>query len=238
VSFSNAGPPLIISKVTAGDAAAGKGPFKFHLECKDPNGAAIALSAADTDFTLAAGAEKRINTDMPDGSTCVASEVDSAGATTTVPTDTQGSSGDRTVVVKHGETHVITFTNTFVAQVKLIVSKVVVGNGTGPFTFHVACTGLPGGPAATLAPGDADFTLIAGQSRSIKAIPDGSTCTVTETDSRGATKTFTEASGTPNDGVVVIPNGDASVLVQVTNTFVTPTPPPQPPPIVAPRTVG
>ncbi|HZN15802.1 MAG TPA: DUF5979 domain-containing protein [Acidimicrobiales bacterium] len=234
VSFSNAGPPVIISKVTAGDAAAGKGPFKFHLECKDPSGAVIALSAADTDFTLAAGADHRINTDMPDGSTCIASEVDAGGATTTVPIDTSGADGDRTVITKHGETHVVTFTNTFIAQVKLIITKTVVGTGTGPFAFHVSCTGF------TLPAADADFTLAAGGTKSIKAIPDGSTCTVTEPDSKGATKAFSDTSGTTTDGVVLIPAGNASTTVAVTNTFVpAPTPPNAVAPIVIqPRTVG
>jgi hypothetical protein len=228
VTFSNAGPPLVISKTATGESA-GKGPFKFHLECKDPAGTAIALDAADADFTLNAGQDHPIKKDMADGSTCVVTEVDSGGATSVVPTDTSGASDDRTVTLKHGETQNVTFTNNFAPQIKLVVSKTVVGNGTGPFKFHLACTGV------TLPAADADFSLNGGESRSFKSIPDGSTCTLTETDSRGATRTFAESSGTPNDGVVVIPTNGAA-QVGVTNTFVTPAT--VQPRVIQPRTVG
>jgi hypothetical protein len=58
---------------------------------------------------------------------------------------------------------------------------------------------------------------------------------VTETDSRGATRTFSESSGTPNDGVVVIPTAGAA-QVGVTNTFVAPAA--VSPAVIQPRTVG
>jgi hypothetical protein len=64
------------------------------------------------------------------------------------------------------------------------------GGGTGPFTFQVAC------PGATLAPGDAQFTLdvVAGNGipnvhRLTSSVPVGTTCTVTETDRGGSTST-------------------------------------------------
>src|SRR5205807_5538070 len=141
---------------------------------------------ADADFTLNGGDVHSINKDMPDGSTCVVTEVDNGKATSTVPTDTSGSSSDATVIVTHGETQTVAFTNNFAAQVKLIVTKKVVGTGTGPFAFHVVCTGV------TLAATDADFTLNGGDSHSIKSIPAGTSCTVTETNSRGAARTFSE----------------------------------------------
>jgi hypothetical protein len=237
VTFSNAGPPVVISKVVSGESN-GKGPFKFHVDCSDANGA-IALSSADADFTLAGGADHTINQDLPDGATCVVTEVDNGKATSTVPTDTSGASNDRTVVVKHGETQTVAFTNNFAAQIKLVVTKTVVGTGSGPFAFHVTCTS--NGAAVTLAAGDADFTLNGGGSKSIAGIPDGSRCTVTETDARGGTRTYSEASGTANDGVVTIPV-DGSVTVGVTNTFtaaITPRTPSQvEATVVQPRTVG
>jgi hypothetical protein len=233
VVFSNAGPPLVIAKVATGDSA-GKGPFTFHLVCKDTAGATVALDAADTDFTLNGGEQHQIRRDIPDGSTCVVTETGNGQATSTVPTDTSGVGSDATVVVMHGETQAVTFTNNFVAPIKLIVSKTVVGNGSGPFAFHVVCT-APGGAAVALAAADADFSLIKDGSHGIKSIPNGSTCTVTETDSKGAVRTINDSSGTAGDGVVTIPV-DGAATVKVTNTFVAPIV--EPPIVVAPRTVG
>jgi hypothetical protein len=234
VTFSNAGPPLVISKIASG-ASGGKGPFKFHVECRDPAGATIALDAADADFTLAGGQTKAIAKDMPDGSTCTVTEVDKGGATTTSVADTSGvSTTDGVVAVVHLETQTVTFTNNFVEPIKLIVSKTVTGNGTGPFAFTVACTNV--GAPVTLGAGDASFTLNAGESHSIKNIPNGSTCTVTETDSKGASRSYSETSGTANDGIVTIPV-DGAATVAVTNTFVK-AEIIENPPVVAPRTVG
>jgi hypothetical protein len=248
VSFSNAGPPLVISKTATG-ASAGKGPFTFHLDCKDPAGVTVALSAADSDFTLAGGQSKQLKTDMPDGSTCVVTETNNGGATTTIATDTVGASNDRTVTVTHGQTQAVNFTNNFDPPIKLVITKTVVGTGTGPFTFHLQCfPSVAGGTPLVLPAGDADFTLSAGQSKSIANLPNNALCVVTETDARGAARTFQESSGTPNDGAVIIPVSGAA-QVGVTNTFPTPIVEPTvnasvipalpvAPVVVAPRTVG
>ncbi|MBA3655029.1 MAG: hypothetical protein H0W70_12645, partial [Actinobacteria bacterium] len=202
VSFSNAGPPLVVSKISTGDSA-GKGPFRFHMECKDPAGAAIALDPADSDFTLNSGGVHPLKKDIPDGSTCAITEVANGGATSTALADTSGAGNDGTVTVKHGETQVATFTNDFAPQIKLVVTKTVSGSGTGPFRIQVTCNNN-NAPVA-LGAGDNDFTLNAGESRSIKSIPNGAICTVTETDARGANRTYNESSGTANDGIVTIP---------------------------------
>ena len=255
VSFSNAGPPLVISKNTTGDDAAGKGPFDFTLSCTTPPPAnlAVPLSAADSSFTLAAGQEHRVNVDIPDGSSCVATETGTGGATTTSAADSAGDTTDRTVTVTHGVTQVISFTNTFVAPVRLIVSKTVVNPQTNPaataFAIHVQCfPSVAGGTPLTLAAGDADFTLAAGQSHGIKGIPVNALCVVTEPNPQGAARTFQEASGNANDGAVIIP-ANGAITVGVTNTFNPPEPPinvgpnvinplPVQPVVVQPRTVG
>jgi hypothetical protein len=236
ISFSNAGPPLVIGKVVTG-AGTGKGPFKFHVACTAPGGGAVALAAADADFSLAAGQIKAINQALPDGTTCLVTEVDNGGATQTGIGDTSGTSTDGSVVIRDLTTQAIAFTNNFVDPVKLIVSKTVTGTGTGPFAFTVTCTNN-GAPVA-LAAGDAQFTLIAGESKQIKGIPNGATCTVTETDSRGASRTYSETSGTANDGIVIIPV-DGAAQVTVTNAFVAVRPADivSNPPVIAPRTVG
>ena len=234
VTFSNAGPPLVITKLATGEAG-GKGPFSFHLDCTTPGGAAVALDPADADFTLASGDDHVITKDLPDGSVCKATENNSAGATSVVITDTQGATDDSTVTVQHLFTQVIAFNNNFAPQIKLLVAKKVSGTGSGPFAFHVACVNATGG-AVTLAAADADFTLNDGQSHGIKSLPDGSRCTVTETNSKGASVSYNDTTAPATDGVVVIPTGNAASTVTVTNTFVAPQPPPQTK--VQPRTVG
>jgi hypothetical protein len=235
VTFSNAGPPLVISKVETG-ATAGKGPYTFHLVCTDASGAAVALDPADADFTLDGGQQKLITKDIPDGSTCVVTEVDKGGATTTTVADTSGANtADGSVTIQHLTTQTVTFTNNFVEPIKLIVSKTVVGTGSGPFTFTVTCTN--NNAPVVLPPADASFTLNHGGSRSIKNIPNGAICTVTETPPAGASRTYNETSGTPNDGIVTIPV-DGAATVGVTNTFVPPAQPIVEPAVVAPRTVG
>ena len=142
------------------------------------------------------------------------------------------------MIVTHGETQVDRLHQQLRRRgSSSIVSKSVVGTGSGPFTFTVVVHGSTRSPSARA-------RAVHAQRRPEQVaspnIPDGSTCTVTETDSRGATRSYIETSGTPNDGVVVIPPGTASAVVGVTNTFVAP---PRPPDVVAPiaiqpRTVG
>lgn len=221
VTFSNAGPPLVITKLATGESN-GKGPFSFHLVCTDPGGGAVALAPADADFSLASGDDHVITKDLPDGSVCKATENNSAGATSTVVTDTQGAGDDATVTVQHLFTQVIAFTNNFAPQIKLLVAKKVSGTGSGPFAFHVACTNGTD-IAIPLAAADADFSLNDGQSHGIKSLPAGARCTVTETNSKGASVSYNDTTAPATDGVVVIPTGSAASTVSVTNTFVAPT---------------
>jgi hypothetical protein len=235
VTFSNAGPPLVITKLATGESA-GKGPFDFHLTCTDSSGATVALDATDADFTLKSGEEHVLARDIPDDSVCKVTEVDSAKATSVVATDTDGAGNDATIVIHHLTTQVVAFTNNFAPQIKLIVAKKVNGTGKGPFTFHVACVVGPNSAAIPLAAGDADFTLADGQSHSIKSLPDGSKCTVTETDAKGAAVAFADSTAPVNDGVVSIPV-DGAASVTSTNTFVA-TATTVRPSVVQPRTVG
>jgi hypothetical protein len=84
----------------------------------------------------------------------------------------------------------------------LRVEKAVKGPGDGPFGFHVFC---PGGDAPLL---DATFELGAGASKTFEGLPEGTECTVEETDDGGAASTEV----TPADGTAVIPADDVAVV--------------------------
>jgi hypothetical protein len=84
----------------------------------------------------------------------------------------------------------------------LRVDKAVEGPGDGPFGFHVFC---PGGDAPLL---DAEFELDAGESKTFGDLPEGTECTVEETDDGGAASTEV----TPADGSAVIPADDVAVV--------------------------
>ncbi len=148
------------------------------------------------------------------------------------------------------QTQVVAFTNNFAPPIRLIITKTVVGTGTGPFRFRLACsaTGAPGAALLVLPPEDADFSLNHGESKSIKSVPVGAAVRRDRDRPRGAARTFQEASGNANDGVVLIPTTGA-ITVGVTNRFPIPIvdppvvagvnpPPPVVPIQVQPRTVG
>lgn len=84
----------------------------------------------------------------------------------------------------------------------LRVDKEVEGPGDGPFGFHVFC---PGGDAPLL---DDEFELGAGESKTFGDLPEGTECTVEETDDGGAASTEV----TPADGTAVIPADDVAVV--------------------------
>jgi hypothetical protein len=113
------------------------------------------------------------------------------------------------------------------------------GGGTGPFTFSVSCAG------ATLAPGDAQFTLdvVAGNGvpnvhQFTSQVPVGTLCTITETSTGGASSTQIRvnegtarvfAAGTVPAVDVTLRN-DIVIAVRVTNVIPAPGVPQQAPP--------
>ncbi|MFJ2739919.1 DUF5979 domain-containing protein [Streptomyces sp. NPDC087440] len=157
---------------------------------------------------------------LPQGTRCWATEPDNGGATrSVVDHDTPA----KAVVVggKDSPALTITATNTFTpkpppAKARFTVSKQVVGNGPGPFSFRATCT-APGSRVPFL---NVDFTLQPGRSRTF-TVPEGSICSARETNVPPRAKVTVRDSdpGTPGgatDGVVRA-KGDA--WVRVTNTF-------------------
>jgi hypothetical protein len=93
---------LRISKAVQGSGA---GPFGFTVRCNH--------RPLDTVFTLQAG-EKHDVTNVPPGTTCVATETDAKGAqSTSVAENPPSGAADGTVKVAAGTPETITFTNVF-----------------------------------------------------------------------------------------------------------------------------
>lgn len=114
----------------------------------------------------------------------------------------------------------------------IAVTKRIAGDGTAPsgtFPITVVCT--RDGAAVAGYPATAD--IAADQTHTFTDIPAGASCTVTETDSRGAAS----VSYSPSGAIDVVA-GTGSIPVTVTNTYaaevVVPTPTPTPTPPVTP----
>ena len=94
----------------------------------------------------------------------------------------------------------------------LRIAKAQEGTGEGPFAFDLNCTH---------APLNRTFTLQAGEKLDITDVPPGTTCAVTETDSKGAqSTTITEdpPHATADDGVVKT-TAEKSTIVTFKNKF-------------------
>jgi hypothetical protein len=115
---------LRISKALEGTGA---GPFAFSVSCNH--------RPLDTTFTLAAG-EKHDVTGVPPGTTCVATETDSKGATSSkVSENPPDDAADGKVKVAAGKPETVTFTNVFP------------GSGTTPPPSDSDLRGPSGGPS-------------------------------------------------------------------------------------------
>ena len=94
----------------------------------------------------------------------------------------------------------------------LRIAKALQGTGTGPFGFDLRCN------HRIL---DTTFTLAAGEKHDVTNVPPGTTCVVTEIDSKGAQSTTISENppdGKPDDGQVKLAKGVATA-VTFTNVF-------------------
>lgn len=160
---------------------------------------------------------------VPAGASCVATEPDAGGASSTTFDPTGSTAGQSAAVeVLAGETatdNLVTVTNVYEAA-SLTVRKAAQG-ATGAladadFSVELTCT-FQGQPLP-LAAADAAFTLKDGASRTVTGLPVGAQCRVTETAASGATI------GYRIDGVVQNGHGDLTLdtsgnLVVVENAF-------------------
>jgi hypothetical protein len=128
-----------------------------------------------------------------------------------------------TVTIANASTVEVSAVNTF-STARIDVSKVVVGEGDGPYTFLVACTWTVAGRAVRVPlPGGGVLTLDDGDQGGF-AVPAPSTCAVTETDvPDDAEVTILESgdigTGSATDGTVTLAAVGDEAAVEVTNTF-------------------
>jgi len=225
-----------VTKVVDGDGgeAFGTGPFTVTAECtflgepiEVPGGAERTIS----------GGEVAVFDGLPVGADCVVTETATGGASsTTVSASVEG--GEPGAAAIGADPAQVTVTNTFDAG-QVVVTKQLAGPGASQhrddeFVVTLACTWdvdgvetdvvIPGGAERTLSADD-DWTAV------YELVPQGATCTVSETDAGDAEAvTLTVAGGTgvtvdPDDGTstseeFTVPTGDAAeVDLSVTNAF-------------------
>ncbi len=155
--------------------------------------------------------------DQPVGASCFVEETNDQGASDTTYQPSQ-------TVILEGPTQPVsvdmTITNTF-APGSLEISKDVEDDGTGlvppgtQFTVNVDCV-FAGGQVDGY-PQDIVVTTPNDLTETLEGIPAGAECTVTETDSAGASDISIE----PDQPVTITPESEGTVEVTVTNEFET-----------------
>jgi hypothetical protein len=217
-----------VEKVVEGDGADfGTGPFEVSAACTF-EGADVEVPGGAT-RTIEPGGSA-IYVGLPVGADCVVTETDDFGATDVqISTPVEGGEPGEVIVPAMGTGPVtVTVTNTYdVGSIE--VDKELRGLGSeiyrpGPFEVTLECT-FQGEPIEI--PGGATRQFVPDDPAVYDGLPVGAECTVTETDTFGATETtMTVDGGEPVDGtsadVVVPPNdadGPATVTVTATNTF-------------------
>lgn len=221
-----------VQKVVKGDGADfGAGPFEVSTQC----------SFEGSEIDVPGGATREIEPGgtvtydgLPVGADCIVTETDDFGATDVEISSSVdgGEPGEVIVPADDAAAAEVTVTNSYdVGTIEVDKKLTGIGSGiynAGPFEATVDCT-FPDGETAIDIPGGATQEFMPGDPAVYEGLPVGAECTVTETDTAGATETtMTVDDGDPIDGtsakVVVPPNDDGdttSVEVLATNTFKT-----------------
>lgn len=169
----------------AGSAQFGVGPFDIHVVCTAPGG----VKAFDDIVSLPIGSEwfKRIDS-LPNGSVCTTDEenFDDTGADAQTTVNALGEPVTTTTVTS-GEPGFVSVHNWYLSG-SVAVTKRVTGDGgdkfgVGPFTVSIECT--RGGELVTGLP-DATQNFTDGETVTFHGLPSGADCTLTETNSAGA----------------------------------------------------
>ena len=188
---------LVVTKTVEGNEEYKKHSFNFTISLDNPlNGkyGDLTFEEGKAEFALSNGEQITIS-ELPAGTTyeVVETEADTDGYTTTSQ-NVKGTIGD-------GTTQTASFTNTK-STGDLKISKTIVGNAkylNDQFTFEVDIPGFVGEhDGLTFVDGNAKFELGNGDSRTISAIPSGTTYTVRELEANqnGYTTTSENATGT------------------------------------------
>ena len=226
--------PLSVRKDVTGDGAEfAPESFPLTVTCRSAVGTpfeqAVILGPRGS-LTLAAGETATLE-NIPWGSRCTVAEDDAA----TTPSDFEATTV--TVVSADQTVPIVIATNTYdlagLTVTKSVDSAAVDQDGVsveyGPFTVAVDCTFLGEAVYATDFGPDTPMTatLIDGQSAEFTGLPARSECTVTETDTKGASATsvtITQDGLDPvvTDTVSLLPNDPDEAITNdalVTNTF-------------------
>lgn len=220
--------------------------FGFTIACTYDNGSGpTALTVNPPTFTLNNGGS-RTYTGLPAGAVCTVNENQARGAsviskvitTGGVPAaSTTGAQSIVTLAPNNGlgqATNAVDYTNEFYVG-RLTVNKLITGAGAtapydfgdGEFTVRVSCTRAnssispatqpPGAPGTAVWFGDLTFSKSTQLTQTIENIPVGSSCTISEPGSAGATNVSIQ---TPNP-VTTTGNaaGTSTVTRNVTNRF-------------------
>ncbi|WGY00992.1 DUF5979 domain-containing protein [Nocardioides sp. QY071] len=200
------------------------GPFTFTLRCTSITGKDVTFDGSGTtelEFTLRDGETFTAPADtIPVGAACVVTETDRYFADHIVVTGGDVvDNGDGSATVTPGtEPAEVEVTNAYDAGTVTLEKKVdgdgAARWGTGTFTFQVRCT------YRGQTPYHETVRLAAGGTRTIGPFAIGTSCSVSETGTGGATSTGLA----PADGTVVVPAPDqqgglSHVTVSATNTF-------------------
>lgn len=195
-----------VKKIVSGTGPGSNGPFKVEVKC----GATI-----DQTLSLTAGQNLTVD-NIPDGTQCTVTETDASGADTTTYTVNGGapSGSAPTFTVHAGDLDHVVVTNTYTPG-SLRVTKTVVDHGTAPagatYPVSVSCPGVAGSPFT--------FSLGDGDHHDISPLDPGTQCTVTETNSRGGTITYTVGATTGSSPPTVTVTAGNQSEVDITNTF-------------------
>ncbi|MCS4275379.1 hypothetical protein M2390_000540 [Mycetocola sp. BIGb0189] len=232
-TFNAGGDLTILKRVETPSLTTTVGDARFTVVCTLA-GAPIALGDVGT-FTLAIAAGEttasRAIAGLPVGAECVVTETESGGANIAAP--------ERTVTILDGEPVTVEMLNTY-SPAALELTKVLTGPGAGEsrvpgsFEARATCTRelTVGGAAVTVTDHDALTVLRPGTAVRIDALPEGSVCTITEPDLRGAesvsidpvTPGVVDQQSAANTARVALvgPGADGNPIptaVRVTNTY-------------------
>ncbi|RIJ69558.1 DUF11 domain-containing protein [Nakamurella silvestris] len=227
---------LVVSKVVSTSAVdqvgtpIGYGPFIFGVSCTYLGNPVYAQGYgpdAPMNAVLAdAGSSQFLH--LPAGADCTVTETDAKGAVSITavatagdadPVTSEGPSVDITLA-PDGElvpADLVDVTNTYdtgtISIVKEVIGDAAQEYGAGPFTAHLTCT--LDDESGSRSVWDGDLLLGGGHplTATVENIAAGAECTVTETDSAGATS----VSIAPQDPILVA--GNETGTVTITNSF-------------------
>lgn len=194
-----------VTKTVTGTPPLNLGDFAIDLKCGN--------KTEHLDFTQPTVGSSTQSFSEPAGTVCSVSEKNARGATSTAYSGA-ATAADQQFTIVSGQTSNVTVTNHF-DPAKITVTKDVVGPAPqNPFSVSVACPGVAGSPFT--------FTIADNGSHDVTGLPGNAQCTVTETNTQGATSTTYNPHGAhADDPPTISTTVGGAATVAITNTFPT-----------------